>query len=72
MSEKKTNYFKICSCGEVYITEESFILNTKLIGSLNTFGYMDTDLELRNCKKCSTTLTRQITKVVRSHHQVAS
>ena len=72
MSETKSNYFKICSCGEIYITEESFILKTKLIGSLHTFQYMDTDLELRNCRKCSTTLTRQITKVVRPHHQVAS
>ncbi|MEE2923623.1 MAG: hypothetical protein VX619_02480 [bacterium] len=72
MSEKESNYFKICSCGEVYFTEESFIMKTKLIGSLHTFQYMDTDLELRNCKKCSTTLTRQITKVVPPHHQVAS
>ena len=72
MSKTESNYFKICSCGEIYFSEELFVLKTKLIGSLSTLEYMDKDLELRNCKKCSTTLTRQIAKVVQPHHQVAS
>ena len=71
MSGVKSEHFKICSCGEIYSTEEVFVLKTKYIGLLHTLEYMDQDLELRNCRKCSTTLTRPITKVVRSHHQVA-
>ena len=71
MSGVKSEYFKICSCGEIYSTEEAFVLKTKYIGLLDTLEYMDKDLELRNCRKCSTTLTRPITKVVPSHHQVA-
>ena len=72
MSEIESEYFKICSCGEVFSTEEVFLIKTNLIGILNTLSYMDQDLELRNCERCSTTLTRQIAKVVPSHHQVAS
>lgn len=61
VSEAPLN-FKTCSCGEVYSTEEVFLVRTYPIGLFRTLSYMDQDLELRNCSKCFTTLTRPITK----------
>ena len=54
--------FKTCSCGETYLTEEVFLVRTSPIGLVRTMDYMDQDLELRNCSKCFTTLTRLISK----------
>ena len=54
--------FKVCSCGETYHTEQSFLRQTTSIGVISTLSYMAEDLELRNCLKCLTTLTRKIAK----------
>jgi hypothetical protein len=48
------DYYKMCSCGHIFITRTDYVKDTTECGMMYVSGKA---LELRNCKKCFSTLS---------------